>query len=89
MYAFEDKGCFYYHAIIHSLHIALRDDLGTDLRHTDMTKNDFEEGRNINKPTTNFSALPMFNTNINTDTSEKILTELKVLNQLFWDDAKG
>jgi hypothetical protein len=89
MYAFEDKGCFYYHAIIHSLHIALRDELGTDLRHTDMTKNDFEEGRNINKPSTSFSALPMLAGVLNTDTSNKILSELKNLNQLFLDDAKG
>jgi hypothetical protein len=47
MYAFLEKGRHYYHANLHSLYIALRDAKGTDLRHTDMTEDDFDNGRNI------------------------------------------
>jgi CHAT domain len=90
MYAFEDKGAYYYHAIIHSLHIAMADRLGTDLRHTEMTQNDFEEGRNINKATTrHFSALPMLaGVGTNSNQADKILAELKSLNQMFWNDVQ-
>ncbi len=47
MYGFMEKNSHYYHANIHSLYIAMRDTKGTDLRHTDMTADDFDNGRNI------------------------------------------
>jgi hypothetical protein len=98
MYAFAQSGSFYYHAIIHSIQVALRDDKGTDLRHTDMTQDDFDNGRNItdNDTATNnifdnfdemFGNAPGAATTVAKD-STFVLADLAQLHQLFLQDMK-
>ncbi len=47
LYGFEEEGKYYYFAIKHSIFIALANEKGTDIIHTGMTLEDFQEGRNI------------------------------------------
>ncbi|MCB0630161.1 MAG: CHAT domain-containing protein [Saprospiraceae bacterium] len=49
LYAYETEGKYHYLAVKHSFYLALANEKGTDIIDTDMTLEDFNEGRNINK----------------------------------------
>ena len=49
MYAYEDQDKYYYLFADHNFFKALDNQMGTDIIDTSMTKEDFAEGRNINK----------------------------------------
>ncbi len=95
MYAFIENGLHYYHANLHSLYIALRDAKGTDLRHTDMTEDDFDNGRNIRQNEQTEDALSGFDElfsqlsghTASTVESPKVLEEINELLTLFEKDV--
>ncbi len=97
MYGFLENNRHYYHANIHSLFIAMRDTKGTDLRHTDMTADDFDNGRNIREnehPDDSLSDLDELFAKLggNTTTaveSPKVLAEITELLGIFQGDFQG
>lgn len=49
VFGYEKDGVFLYFAIKHSIFIAIKNEKGTDIIDTEMTLEDFQEGRNIRK----------------------------------------
>lgn len=97
MYAFTEDERHFYHANLHSLFVALRDTKGTDFRHTDMTEDDFDNGRNILATESTNDALSGFDElfaqlsgSATTDTLEspKVLAEVSDLLAIFEGDIR-